>query len=343
MTRKVNPMRYSDYLVSCATSLAAEKQVPSDVNLIYHLRLVNGVEKICDTFGYNESSQPRHMTDEQILVYINALSTNMHEWKSSLPSSLASDGTPLLCPISQVNWSYCPLTRLPTASYVLWPEMIEAYIREIGVHGTSRGSSVSVARITMLYDCLLHVKNYLDTLLSLPIDQLQNWTTVEWTWFNYAMILITNISLAVQSPAWNIETARTALKLEMYIDCLSARLKELYSLITPADGAIDWYGYLLVKLETGKNRYLAALNRTAPAGMPLSAAANVHHTTSTSTSQTSPGTDAVMAQTVNPGYVTTAAPPQTMAGFDSLAFSNEMGGMWMPSRFDAWSFEDIPF
>ena len=50
--------------------------------------------------------------------------------------------------------------------------------------------------------------------------------------------------------------ARRTLKLEVYIDRLSTVLQEIYSCITPMEGAMDWYRYLLFKFDLARTEYM---------------------------------------------------------------------------------------
>jgi hypothetical protein len=50
--------------------------------------------------------------------------------------------------------------------------------------------------------------------------------------------------------------ARRTLKLEVYIDRLSTVLQEIYSCITPMEGAMDWYRYLLFKFDLAWTEYM---------------------------------------------------------------------------------------
>ena len=144
----------------------------------------------------------------------------------------------------------------PGAKNTLWQDAAEIYVREIGVHGMIQGSNPSVVRITLLYDSLVHAKKYLDSVLSIPVATLQNWSTPEWIWLNYIVVVIAKISSAIKSPAWNIEMARRTLKLEVYIDRLSTVLQGIYSCITPMEGAMDWYRYLLFKFDLARTEYM---------------------------------------------------------------------------------------
>jgi hypothetical protein len=147
------------------------------------------------------------------------------------------------------------LTNL-RAKNALWQDAAEVYVREIGVHSMIQGSNPSIVRITLLYDSLIHAKKYLDSVLSIPVATLQNWSTPEWIWLNYIVIVIAKISSAIKSTAWNIEMARRTLKLEEYIDRLSTVLHEICSCITPMEGAMDWYRYLLFKFDLARTEYM---------------------------------------------------------------------------------------
>lgn len=241
LTRRVNPMGYNEYFQACAMSLGAEKQIPSDADLLYLLQFSHEAEQVYDTFTYTESSGPHHMNDERMQVYINVFSSRINEWRLTLPSSLSNDGKYQHLP-KYVLWN-----DHATVRQKLWLSIFEAFTREIGLYGISKISTPSMPRVTILLDSLMHVTNYLDTLLTIPISGFASLTSAEWSLINYAILLTMNISVGIQSPIWNIEVARSTIKLEIYIDALSVRLKELSSTVVSADGLTNWYAGLLLK------------------------------------------------------------------------------------------------
>lgn len=222
--------------------------------------------------------------------------------------------------------TYHMLTSL-LAKNTLWQHAAEVYVREIGVHGVIQGSSPSVLRITLLYDSLIHAKKYLDSVLSVPVNELQNWSTPEWIWLNYIVMVIAKISSAIKSPAWNIEMSRTILKLEEYIDHLSTRLQEIYSLITPVEGAMDRYRYLLFKINLARTEYMNFTQWDL------------------ALSEASTGSTREQPESLPSGLVAGGAPMMRHDGniggmegimdFGSCEFGTDMG-LWYPSSVDAW-------
>ncbi|KIX04423.1 uncharacterized protein Z518_05291 [Rhinocladiella mackenziei CBS 650.93] len=238
LTRKTSFLPYNDYMLACARSLASAKEVPSDAELIYKMEFTREAERVYSMFNYSETNQLQNMSEEHMQVYLNTFSAEINEWRARLPSSMVED---------------------PGAQ--LWPKIFGAFVREIGLHGISRNLELSVSRIAILLDSLTHAKSYLDTFLTIPVDRLAGFTSTQWTLLHYSMLLVTNISLVAQTPVWNIETARSIIKLEMYIDVVSIRLRELSSRITPVEGRSNWYGGLLLRWEAMRTRYLMGLQQ----------------------------------------------------------------------------------
>lgn len=64
MTRKSSPLIYSDYLHTCARSLATAKETPSDPDLVFHLEVARESEKAYTFFNYTDIQQTQFMGEQ---------------------------------------------------------------------------------------------------------------------------------------------------------------------------------------------------------------------------------------------------------------------------------------
>jgi len=227
-----------------------------------------------------------------------------------------------------------------TACQQLWPRIFEAFVREIGLYGLSRSPHLSIPRITILLDSLMHTKNYLDTFLTIPLNRLASFTSTQWSLLHYSILLVTTVSLSTQTPVWNIGAARSIIKLETYLDAVSARLRELSSSMSSVEGLSDWYGGLLIRWDSIKTRYLMALQRSQPEmntqTSPVPAGAPQHMEV---LSSQIPSTQAWLGSSQ---YQVTDSAYVPMAGFELLDFANNVGS-WMLPNVDPSSHEAVHF
>jgi hypothetical protein len=155
----------------------------------------------------------------------------------------------------------------------LWPLIFEAFVREIGLYGLSGSSSLSTARVEVLLDGLVSTKNFLDTFLKIPPDRLVGLTSAQWSLLHYSILLVAAVSVSAQTPIWNIGLARSIIKLEVYLDAVSASVKKVASSMSVEDGHNSWYEGLLRRLEAIKISYMMALPRSrADMTMPTAVA-----------------------------------------------------------------------
>ncbi|KIW49844.1 hypothetical protein, variant 1 [Exophiala xenobiotica] len=238
MTRKESPLAYNEYMHACASSLAAAKEVPSDTDLAFHLELTREADRVSTLFNYSETLQPQRMGDEQMQIYLNTFSSKIRDWQARIPATMTED------PCQQ-----------------LWPWILEAFTREIGLSGMSRDSRLSLPRIRILVDSLVSTKTYLDVFLRIPDDRLASLSATQWVLLLYSFLLATTASLSIDTTEWNILTTRSIIKLEEYLEALSTRVKALSSQMSPVKSLFDWYGSLIARWEAMKYRYLAALEQ----------------------------------------------------------------------------------
>ena len=87
----MRPLAYNDYLHACARSLAAAKVVASDADLVFHLEIAREAEKVYNLFDYTEVHEPQYMRDEQINIFLNALSVKAQDMRSRIPPTFTED------------------------------------------------------------------------------------------------------------------------------------------------------------------------------------------------------------------------------------------------------------
>ncbi|QGI86872.1 hypothetical protein CEK25_013601 [Fusarium fujikuroi] len=235
MTRKSSPLIYNDYLYTCAQSLAAAKEAPSDLDLVFHLEVAREAEKAYTFFNYTDIQQAQFMGEQQIQVYLNAFSIKVQDWQLRLPSSLAQD------PCQQI-----------------WPWLLEAFVRELCLSGMARNTDFSMARIRILMDALTSTKGYFDTFLAIPPEIIPSLPSTHWALLSYSILLTASISLSTQTQGWSIQSARSVIKLDAYIEAITLRVKELSLGMGSSEHLRNWYGDALVGWEAIKMRYLAA-------------------------------------------------------------------------------------
>ncbi|RBQ69679.1 hypothetical protein FVER14953_20911 [Fusarium verticillioides] len=255
MTRKSSPLIYNDYLHTCAQSLATAKEKPSDLELVFNLEVTHEAEKAYTFFNYTDVGQAQFMRDQQIQVYLNAFSVKVQEWRLRFPSSLTQD------PCQQI-----------------WPWVLEAFVRESCLSGM-RTTEFSMAFIRILMDTLTSTKTYFDTFLTIPPESLPSLSSTHWASLGYCILLAASISLSLQTRALSIESARSVIKLDAYIDAISVRVKDLSLEMGAPEHLRNWYADALVSWEAIKMRYLAVYQESLSEtdSYPQSAPSRVSH------------------------------------------------------------------
>ncbi|KAI9836986.1 MAG: hypothetical protein M1819_000635 [Sarea resinae] len=232
--RKTSPLKFTDYIQDCASSLEAERQVPSDAMIVHYIRLMRHADEVCETFGYNDSDQSQMMSEEKIHLYVNSFGAKLESIKANQPLTFSQE-------------PHC----------VIRYHLLQIYTHEIGLHENLQTSSPSVHRTAILYDCLIHAKSYFEAVLALSREDMYSWTTRQWAWLNYVIKLVSRVSLCADSPAWNINVAQSVMRLDAFLEPLCVRLKELCALISLVEGASSWYHNLMVQWEIAKSHYQA--------------------------------------------------------------------------------------
>jgi hypothetical protein len=128
-------------------------------------------------------------------------------------------------------------------------------------------------------DTLTSTKTYFDTFLAIPSESLPSLPSTHWASLGYCILLAASISLSLQTRAWSIESARSFIKLDAYIDAISVRVKDLSLEMGAPEHVRNWYADALVSWEAIKMRYLAVYQESLSEtdSYPQSAPSRVSH------------------------------------------------------------------
>lgn len=238
--RKAGVLRYTPYLEECASTLRRESAVPSDEILIHYVRLIHHADDVCDTFGYDSSRDGMaHIAEPQIQFFVRSFNATLETIKADIPPRFALD------------------TMLSTYTH-----MVSAYTQEIGLHGLgSQPGVLSIPRTTILVDCLTSVKMVLDSVATLTDIQFYTLLGFNWARVHYVLNLATELSINIESPSWSVESVRSIVDLESYIDIFVRRLEEHSKLVHKKEGEKDWFDFLGQQWKGLRRNYVEGMGR----------------------------------------------------------------------------------
>lgn len=248
--RKAGVLRYTPYLLECATSLPIESGLPSDEILIHYVRLVHHAEQVSDTFNYDSASSSAVgigaggvIGEEQLAFYVRTFNASFAAITAQIPARFANS------------------TMLATYSL-----MVSAYTQEIGLHGFSTSGStsdnvLSITRTTILIDCLVTVRKVLDIVMNLTPLEFNTLFGFSWARTHYILNLACELSIGIDSPSWSVESVRSIIELEVYIDAYVARLEEQSKSVSRRDGEKDWFAFMAVQWKKLRNEYVEGMRR----------------------------------------------------------------------------------
>ncbi|KAF5714486.1 hypothetical protein FMUND_7401 [Fusarium mundagurra] len=243
------------YQMATWLSLATAKQRPSDLDLVFNLEVTREAEKAYTFFDYTNVEQAHLMGEQHIQVYLKAFSVKVQDWRLRFPSSHTQD----------------PCQRI-------WTWVLEAFVRESCLSGM-RKTEFSMAFIRILMDTLTSTKAYFDTFLAIPPESLPSLSSTHWASLAYSILLVASISLSLQTRAWSIESARSVIELDTYIDAISVRVEDLSLEMGAPEHVRNWYTDALASWEAIKTRYLAVCQESLSEtdSYPQSAPSQVSH------------------------------------------------------------------
>lgn len=152
----------------------------------------------------------------------------------------------------------------------LLPWIVEALAREIGLSGISWNSSLSLSHVRILVDSLESTRTYLDMFLEIPDSRLPSLSATQWTLLHYSFMLATTASLCIDTTEWNVQIARSIIKVENYFEIMTKRVQTVASQMASVDGLFDWFGSIIVRWEAMKARYVAAVKQSLSKSLSLS-------------------------------------------------------------------------
>ncbi|EXJ66186.1 uncharacterized protein A1O5_10802 [Cladophialophora psammophila CBS 110553] len=173
------------------------------------IRTLRIAEEVTYTFDHGSKEKVGELSDEKIQILGRALSRQVDEWKVSLPPGVFN--------IGRIKRSYYS---------------VRAYMREVGLYGLLQGQAPSVARVSIIYDCFNSTMKYLSSVLECPLDEMADWTALDWRSLNFIIMLSTKSSIILDSAYVSTEASQRAAWLGKCLDTLCLRAQELHRLKT---------------------------------------------------------------------------------------------------------------
>ncbi|OAL30291.1 hypothetical protein AYO20_08769 [Fonsecaea nubica] len=207
MFRKPCMLTYTQYLDDCASSLAADPQHPSDTTLVHYVRTLRLAEEVTYHFDHGSKEKVGELTDEKVQILVRALSRQLEDWKAALPPGMFN------------------MNRIQRGYY-----SIRSYMREVGLYGLLQGQVPSATRVSIIYDCFNGIMKFLSLALESSLEDLADWTAVDWRSVNFAIMLSTKSSIILDSAYASTEASQRAAWLDKCLDTLCQRAQELHRL-----------------------------------------------------------------------------------------------------------------
>ncbi|EXJ80913.1 hypothetical protein A1O3_07201 [Capronia epimyces CBS 606.96] len=203
--RKPVLLAHTQYLDECASSLAADPQYPSDATLIHQVGSMRLAEQVSVSFDHGSRERVGELSDDKVQLLVKTLVKHLNDYKASLSMGGAQNG---------------PLSRLC--------HMSRAYIHEVGLYGLLQGQTPSATRISIIYECYTSSMRFLSDVLDLSLDDMADWTSMDWRYLNLAVMLCTKSSIILDSAQCATEASQGAAWLYKCLDTLCVRVKELH-------------------------------------------------------------------------------------------------------------------
>ncbi|CAI7604496.1 unnamed protein product [Penicillium crustosum] len=278
MCRKQLPIAYSTYMEQCAFSLQEDSEVDTDKTLIHFIKLLRIMNEVYSVFQYGDPDHSLSMGDDKVQVVVKALEGQLHSWRESLPPEISQH--------AQLN---------------TWGDLAGAYAHEIGLHGNLRNQPFSATRVTIMFDCLGHVEDYMKRALAISVDDMQTWTAFDWRQLTYTIMLASKISVSIDMIASDKESTARIARLDSYLGVIYTRTQELFSMTNTPQGQTHYFHRLLNQWKGIRSWYQTVLQKRT--------ATHFTEQSSRSTSDTSvqPSHD-----TSNQIQTTPFRPPQTL-------------------------------
>ncbi len=218
---------YTDYLDDCAASLASDPQHFSDSTLVYMTRSLYISQQTTYTFDHGSKEMIGELSDEKIQILVKALAKQMEEWRTSLPPGTFEIGRhcQFPCTCKKFNSPHIGTGRLQRAYY-----SNRGYLHEVGLYGLLQGQTPSVTRISILYECFNAIMKYLSCVIENSLDDMIDWTSLDWRSLNFGIMLSTKSSIILDSAYVSTEASQRANWLGKCLDTLCLRAEEIHRL-----------------------------------------------------------------------------------------------------------------
>jgi hypothetical protein len=102
-------------------------------------------------------------------------------------------------------------------------------VHEVGVYGLLQGKAPPISRVSIIYECLNYVTKYLESTLNLSLEDMADWTTMDWRSLNFGIMISTKSSIILDSAYLSTEASQCAEWLERCIDTFCLRARELHN------------------------------------------------------------------------------------------------------------------
>lgn len=93
--------------------------------------------------------------------------------------------------------------------------------------------TASTARMEMLVECFNAGKNFLETVVTVPVEEMVNWTFSEWMCLSYAVVISRRSAIILNSVYHSDDSKWRGLWMDECCDTLSARAKSIQTLSGP--------------------------------------------------------------------------------------------------------------
>ncbi|KAI9676074.1 MAG: hypothetical protein M1817_000817 [Caeruleum heppii] len=260
---KPNNMRYSEYMISTAQSLADEEELTTDVALPSLIQLQHIAEEVSEMLRADDPAKVFAVSgDLRLRIYMKQFELQLQKCRQA---SLATKTT---FPILELAHHFVNIYLFEIGLY-LEPPPLEERVNE-GYHSSSPSEpatnpsaaptprstlsaappntstrtpndpSFAATRLDILLHCFEATKAYLDHFLTLPLTHFRRYTVIDWIRLTYAIIVLSKLSRPIPSlPHWNVQSVRDAAKLELYLESLCYRMQSITTCIsaTTPDGA----------------------------------------------------------------------------------------------------------
>ncbi|RFU35059.1 hypothetical protein B7463_g1277, partial [Scytalidium lignicola] len=234
--RRPNPLPYNEYMEECALSLQKEQLAPSDVSLSHYLRLHHLSEEIADAFNFGDS-QTGVLSETKIKICVSEFDRQITKVRNELS---------------------CEPTQL--AELNIKCVVLRAYAHQIAIFNNP-DSNLLVSQIKMLYDCASAAKSYLDEIMLLSQEDMEEWSYMEWIQLNHIVQLIIRVAQMVGTSDWSDVVSRLMV-LDSYLEWLCERLRGINNLRNYPETEENRSGlqYLFSVWEAMKNKNRSSLS-----------------------------------------------------------------------------------